>query len=454
MTNSPSSPYFLQQIFKLITAACENDATSPVGKNPPPQELKRQLRLELTQEGTSEEELLQLLQQILAQTPRTGSKRFYNQLFSGRNDIALGGELLAATMNNSIYTYKVGGAHILIEQEVLRKMLMRVGFSAGQGVFCPGGSLSNLVGLLMARQKIAPWLTEAGGGGDWVVYSSAEGHYSVQKNTGFVGLGRQNFRPVKSDTQGRISITHLEKEIKKDRSQGKKPLLINGTAGTTVHGAFDDIGSLRKIADKEGCWLHIDGAYGGSLLMSHKYRRRLAGIEEADSVTWDAHKLMGVPLLASALLTRHTDILQETLLDRASYLFQQDEDEYNPGLMSLQCARRNDALKLWCLWKHLGDEGYAAYIERLVELTEYAAEQVLKHPSLELAMEPQCTTVCLQVLGQDSRALCENLDREGLMKVGHGAYKGEHYIRLSIAHPQLTQQDIDETIELLAGLKA
>ena len=440
----------LRRTFDLIAEFCNTDNQVPVGISLSPQEISQSIPLELEEQGMNEDSLMQLLSKVMAHTPRTGSKRFYNQLFAGRNSAALAGELLTAAANNSVYTYKVGGVHILIEREVLGMMLQRVGFTNGWGVFCPGGSLSNMVGMLLARQKLAPELIEQGGGTGWVIYTSEEGHYSIHKNAGFIGLGRQNVRPLGTDEKGRISIPLLEQAVRQDQEEGRRALLINGTAGTTVHGAFDDLRALRKIADAIGCWLHIDAAYGGSLLMSPQYRDRLAGIEMADSVTWDAHKMMGVPLLASVILTSHKDILNDTLMDRASYLFQQDADDYNPGLISLQCGRRNDALKLWCLWKRLGHLGYARYIEHLLHLTEYAVQLIKEHPRLSLALEPQCTTLCFMVDGKDSKSLCASLDEAGEMKVGYGNYKGQNHIRLAIANPDLTENDIKEALNLIA----
>lgn len=441
----------LNNLFKLIEEFCAQDNELPVDTSLSPRQLAELVPLELEEQGLSEEALLRILAKILKHTPRTGSKWFFNQLFAGRNFAALAGELIAATTNNSVYTYKVGGVHILIERQVITMMLQRVGFTDGWGVFCPGGSLSNMVGMLLARQQLAPQILEQGNGHSWTVYTSSQGHYSIHKNAGFIGLGRQNVRAIATDAKGRMSISLLEEAIAKDQANGKKVLLINATAGTTVHGAFDDLIRLRKIADRIGCWLHIDAAYGGSLLMSPRYRTRLAGIEAADSVTWDAHKMMGVPLLASALLTRHKSVLNDTLMDRASYLFQQDADDYNPGLVSLQCGRRNDALKIWCMWKRLGHSGYAAYIERLVELTEYAAQLVEEHPRLKLALAPQCTTLCFTVEGIDSKQLCASLDKAGEMKVGYGNYQGVDCVRLAIANPALSPKDIRKTIECIAN---
>ncbi len=443
----------LNSLFKLIEEFCMQDNQVPVGTNLSPQQLATLLPLELEDQGISEAALIELLTEVLKYTPRTGSKRFFNQLFAGRNYAALAGELIAATTNNSVYTYKVGGVHILIEREVIKMMLEKVGFTDGWGIFSPGGSLSNMVGMLMARQKLAPEILDKGNGGDWVIYTSSQGHYSIHKNAGFIGLGRQNVRSIATNKAGRMSIPLLEQAIEKDRAIGKRVLLINATAGSTVHGAFDDLIQLRKIADQTDCWLHIDAAYGGSLLMSPRYRDRLAGIEAADSVTWDTHKMMGVPLLASTLLTRHKSILNDTLMDRASYLFQQDADDYNPGLISLQCGRHNDALKVWCMWKRLGHSGYAAYIERLVELTEYAAQLVEQHPKLRLALPPQCTTLCFTVNGANSKQLCASLDRAGEMKVGYGDYQGTSCVRLAIANPALSRQDLEETIERIASWK-
>jgi len=241
------------------------------------------------------------------------------------------------------------------------------------------------------------------GGPRLVAYTSAEGHYSLQKNAGLAGLGRRSVRAIQVDERGRMSVPALLEAIEADRRARHRPFLVNATAGTTVRGAFDPIARIAAVSRGEGLWLHVDGAFGGTLLLSPEHRHRLAGCERADSFAWDPHKMMGIPLQSSVLLVSRPGLLSACLDENAEYLFQSDPDELNPGRRSLQCGRPNDALKLWAAWQRLGDRGWAERVGRQVALARRAARLVDADPELLLVEEPASVNVCFEVPGARQR---------------------------------------------------
>ena len=225
-------------------------------------------------------------------------------------------------------------------------------------------------------------------------------------------------------------------------------MMICATAGTTVLGAFDPIEPIADIAGEFGAWLHVDGALGGSVALSRRHRGLIAGCERSDSFAWDAHKLMGTPLSCSVILCHRPGLLRKHFEEGASYLFQSDdEDRYDHGKISMQCGRRNDALKLWAAWKRLGDAGYADRVDHLFEMARYAAECVNRRPELELVREPESMTVCFEVVGRSSEAVCERLRREERALVGYAEVGGRRVIRLACANGATTRKDIDGFIE-------
>ena len=156
--------------------------------------------------------------------------------------------------------------------------------------------------------------------------------------------------------------------------------------------------------------------------------------------------MMGVPLPCSALLLARKGLLARHLNEAADYLFQSEADELNPGTRSLQCGRRNDALKLWAAWQLHGDRGYAERIDRLFELAAHVARRVEADPGLELVMPPQSINVCFEVRGTPSAAICERLDDEGRLLVGHGEAGGRRAIRLVCVNPDLEESDLDAAL--------
>jgi glutamate/tyrosine decarboxylase-like PLP-dependent enzyme len=260
-----------------------------------------------------------------------------------------------------------------------------------------------------------------------------------------LGLGRGATRKIPTDEQGRMRPDLLAATLRADIDAGIRPVMINATAGTTVMGAFDPIDELADIAREHRVWIHVDGAWGGALLLLHNARTRLfAGLERCDSLTWDAHKLMGVPLTCSILLLRERGLLERHLGEDAEYLFQVDTPELNPGLRSIQCGRRNDALKLWAAWQHHGDAGYRARVERLLALRDHVVTKIEASPQLHMSHVPQSLNVCFEIDGVSSELLCSELNVRGLAVVGHARVDGRSTIRLVIANPSQSELVLDE----------
>ncbi|MBK7405950.1 MAG: aminotransferase class V-fold PLP-dependent enzyme [Phycisphaerales bacterium] len=411
---------------------------------PDPRRVEQALHLAPPALGQPLETVAEHLWRLLECTPSTAGPRYFNQLFAGRDDAAILGEILAAVSNNSMYTFKAAGAQILAERALIKHMGAKVGWTTCEGAFTPGGSMSNLAAMLVARDNALPDARERGlDGRPIAIYTSAESHYSIKKNTAILGMGRQTVRAIPADNEGRMRTDALAEAIAHDKAAGVTPVLIVATAGTTVQGAFDPIREIAGVARDHGVWLHVDGAFGGTLLLSRHRRHRLDGCELADSFTWDAHKMMGIPLTCSVALFRDPTLLQRSLDESASYLFQRDDDAYNPGLRSLQCGRRNDALKLWTAWQHHGDEGYEQRVERQFALAAHAVGIIEADPALTLVRRPQSINVCFAVAGVDARPLCNQLDHDGLIKVSHGEVDGKPIVRLVCANPALTEPDID-----------
>lgn len=411
-----------------------------------------ELPLDLPRSGLGESEALRRLESLVMATPTTSGPRFMNQLFGGREPLAATAEALTAVLNNSMYTYKAAGPQVLAERTVLERMLELSGFAGGDGLFAPGGSMSNLAAMLIARNERVPGAREHGfDGRRRTVYTSAERHYSLAKNCAMIGVGRENLRSVETDRDGRMKPEALRAAIERDTAAGLEPMMIVATSGTTVIGAFDPLGPLADARDDYGLWLHVDGAFGGTALLHPATRGLLDGLDRADSFTWDAHKAMGVPLTCSVALTRRPGLTQAHFDEHADYLFQDDaghDDPWlNPGTRSLQCGRRNDALKLWALWQAMGDNGFEHRVGRILGLTRHAAGRVEAEPDLDLTLEPPWVNLCFEVRGRCSEAICSILNDSGRLKVGYGTVRGRRVIRMVFTNPALTADSVDRALD-------
>ena len=420
------------------------EKVEPVLKPMEPSVLFSNLDISLSQDGVDEETFARVLRDLVLSTPRTASRKFFNQLFGGRNSKSTLGELLAVLLNNSMYTYKVGGPMIGVEKELIHRSNQLLGYPAeADGTLAPGGSMTNLMAMLMARDKAQESARTEGMSGKLCMYTSAESHYSIPKNAAFIGVGRNQIRYIESDAKGRMNPENLKVQIEKDLKDGLQPFLIIGTAGTTVMGAFDPFDDLAKLAQEYGLWFHIDGAYCGSVIFSERFQELLKGANQADSFSYNAHKMLGTPLSCSLILVKDKRYLYESFANDADYLYQTDGDDYNLGKTSLQCGRRNDALKFWTLWKSVGTKGLGEIVDWQFDLANYALDYVKGNPDYTVYSYPNSIGVCFNYKDIPADILCNQLYQSGELMIGYGQFDGDEFVRLVTVNAGNNKADID-----------
>ena len=464
----------LAEAFRMIEEYLEPNADpeTPVVEYLDPTALAARLDLALGRAGVPAAELLPLLESYLRYSLRSGHRQFHNQLWGGFDRAGFLGDVVASLANTSMYTYEVAPVATLIELELVAKMSSFLGFAGGEGIFCSGGSNANLIAMLCARQRAFPEVKDRGfvGGERPVALVSDQSHYSFRTAAGMLGIGLENVVEVKSDGRGRMRRWELEREIAESRDRGETPFMVGATAGTTVLGAFDPLAEIAEVCRRQGqrhsLWLHVDGAWGGPAVLSPRHRHLLAGVEAADSFAWDAHKMMGATLMCSAFLTRHRGLLYQVSSTSAGdpeYLFHASDDgACDLGKLSLQCGRRVDALKLWLMWKHYGDEGFAGRVDHLFELAELATAEVEHRQRFELMAPPQSLNVCFRYLPDDGAdadpvatdrlnvEVRERLRRSGRALVNYSHLDGRVAMRLVFANPDLGDADVVRFFDLFA----
>lgn len=428
---------------RITTDLLIDEKEHPVAKHIPSSELFDTLDLALKEEPLGEEQFEKVVKELVFASPRTATNGFFNQLFGGRNDKAILGEFLAVMLNNSMYTYKAAGAQIGVEKVILREICNMIGWDKhSDGTIAPGGSMTNFMSMVMARDAAMSQVKVHGMQQQMIVYTSKESHYSIPKNAAFCGIGRENVRFLPTDSQGRIEAAGLEAMIEQDISNGGLPVMVNLTAGTTVMGAFDPIRPIYEICQKHNLWLHVDGAYCGSVLFSNKYKYLIDGIELVDSFSVNAHKMIGTPLSCSLIVVKDKKYLYDSFSNDASYLYQTDHDGFNLGKTSLQCGRRNDALKFWTLWKSVGTEGLEKIVDHQFALADTAREYVRNHPDYTLYSYDETISICFNYKGIPARDICTLLYEHSELLVGYGSFQEEVFIRLVTINAQNEHQDI------------
>jgi glutamate/tyrosine decarboxylase-like PLP-dependent enzyme len=390
---------FLNDVFLTLKKYIQKNATTDtVTPHPGVDELKKILP-QLQKNGVSLDEIHKELEMILDQSVRTIHPLFLNQLFGGFDVAAWTGEVASTLLNPTMATFEIAPVLTLIEKRLVKELLTIMGFESGEGIMVTGGSNSNLLSILCARSHYNPSIRQTGfAHNSFRIYISEDAHYSFDKAANITGIGTQNLIQVPTNERGEMIPEELERIIATDLKDGFTPLMVGATFGTTVLGAFDPLEKIAEICDHFKVWLHVDAAWGGAAVFSPSSRHYIRGIERSDSVSFDAHKTMGAPLITSFFLTKHSGILRATNRGGgAEYLFHEfDNSDWDTGTYSLQCGRRADALKLWLLWRTQGTEGLAKRTEHLLELARFAAHEISQHPRFEL-IHSNYLNVCFQV---------------------------------------------------------
>ncbi len=407
-------------------------------------------------DAVSFEELKKLMELIKENSISTDSPYFMNQLFAGvMPQMILAEEILAQT-RTTLATHEASPVFSKIEEEVVDSLGKIIGWSdeLRDGVSVPGGSAANFMAVHCARHRAFPNMKSLGMGSVvFKVYVSAEAHYSMEKACSALGIGTANLVKVPVDQSGRMNAESLAEFIKKHRQEGATPLMVCATAGTTVQGAFDPFEKLAQICTDENLWLHVDAAWGGPALFSKQLRPLTVGIEKADSVTFDAHKLFGANLTCSFFLTRHPGLLlRANDVSGGDYLFHGSEPDR--GKMSWQCGRKADSFSFWSIWKSLGDQGLGNLVDQLVEIREQTLNWIETQSRLQMVADASYLNICVRVVPPQnlldpenwSKHVREKLIQNNLCMVNYSQDAGGTFLRLILAHPYLKFQHVQQIL--------
>nr|CAB3233955.1 cysteine sulfinic acid decarboxylase [Phallusia mammillata] len=461
---------FLKDVFDLSmrqTVQKSRDRCTPVLNFRTPQEIQGRIDLGLHPAGESNGEVLKLCEKVFENSVNTGHPRFFNQLFAGLDSYGFAGSIMLDALNTQGHTYEISPALTVIELEVVKHMLKFVGYEGGEGTFNPGGSYSNMLAMNVARIRNFPdsKVTGVSGLPLLVNFCSEQSHYSAQKNSALLGFGEANCKPVKCDERGKMIPEDLEKSILEAKEKGAAPFFVTATAGTTVLGAFDPFNEIADICERHNIWLHVDGAWGGSALLSEKHKHLCNGVERSDSFAWNPHKLMAAPVQTSVLLLKEKDLLRKSHSLNVPYLFQDDkpyDTSYDLGRSLVACGRKCDAFKLWVMWKSRGDSGFEKQIDKALDNAKYLTEAVKNHPHFRLVIpELEFTNVPFWYVPPSLRGETENeefftklgkivpivkkrMQISGLVLVGYTSLPNiPTFFRMTIANEQVEKEDLD-----------
>jgi len=467
----PQTREFLEKVIEVCIdyVVAQNDRNEKVLDFKHPEDMKKLLNLDIPDDPVNLQQLIADCATTLQYQVKTGHPHFFNQLSSGLDIVSMAGEWLTATANTNMFTYEIAPVFILMEKVVLAKMREIIGWNYGDSILAPGGSIANLYAFLCARHKKYPGYKEHGPRilpGDLVMFTSDQSHYSIKSCASVCGLGTDNCIMVPSDENGKMIVSELERLVLERKAQGQIPFFVSATAGTTVLGAFDPLNEIADVCEKYNCWFHVDAAWGGGLLLSSKYRSpRLDGIERADSVTWNPHKLMGALLQCSTIHFKAEGLLLSCNSMAAEYLFMTDklyDIDYDTGDKVIQCGRHNDIFKLWLQWRSKGHVGFDQHMTHLMELAWYQVQRIKdQKDKFHLILEPEMVNVSFWYIPKRLRGVPHDSNKEqelakicpiiksrmmvsGTLMVGYQPDdRRPNFFRSIISSAAVTKEDVD-----------
>ncbi len=369
-------------------------------------------------------------------------------------------DLVGTFLNNASAVYEMGPVNIAMEKRLVQWMATLAGYGPeADGIFTNGGTLGNLTALLSARQVKADyniWTEGVDSGRPLAVLVSEQCHYSVKRAVSVMGLGERAVYPVAVDREFHMDREDLARQYKKATGEDRRVFAVVANGCSTATGSFDDLEAVADFTREHDLWLHVDAAHGGSALLSGKYRSLLKGLNRADSLIWDAHKMMMIPALATAVLFREGRHSYESFSQKASYLFEKEsrEEWYNYAHRTMECTKTMMGIKLYVPLAVYGTGIFREFIDRTYDLTRAFADLIEASPDFELAVRPQSNIICFRYLPDgiaDPDDLQRRIRRRVLERerfyIVQTDLKKRFYLRCTVINPGTTIGDIEELLQ-------
>jgi len=376
-------------------------------------------------------------------------------------------QLTTSLLNNGAAIYEMGPVAMAMERNLVKYFSALIGYSAGcDGIFTHGGSAGNLTAMLAIRQNMTDYniweegVKELRKPGFLI---SDQSHYSIGRNVKIMGLGDESLIRVPYDKNYRMKVSLLEEYKNKAEERGIRVVSVVANSCSTATGSYDDLEYIADFCEKHGLWMHVDGAHGTGVLFSEKYKNRIKGLERADSVIIDFHKMLLVPGLNTMVLFKNGEKSYETFAQKASYLFRKaDKNEwYNSAKRTLECTKSAMGVIAYTAVKYYGTNYYREYIDSRYDLAVHFAGMIEKSGEMELAVKPDANIVCFRYApeGKDdseinkiNAEIRDKIIKEGSFYIVQTELDGKLWIRVTIINPVTSEDDLKELIRKIIEL--
>jgi L-2,4-diaminobutyrate decarboxylase len=373
-------------------------------------------------------------------------------------------QLCTTLLNNGAAIYEMGPVNMAMERNVIERFGKLIGYNIGfDGIFTHGGTAGNLTAMLAARQAKTDYNIWEEGVKSYNrpgYMISEQSHYSIGRNVKIMGLGEESIIKVPFDSCFRMRTDLLEDYRKRSEDNGINLISVVANSCSTATGSYDNLNAIADFCEKYGLWLHVDGAHGMGVLFSEKYRNRINGIERADSVVIDFHKMLLVPALNTLVMFRNGEKSYETFAQKASYLFHKAENNvwYNSAIRTIECTKSALGIIAYTAMKYYGDNYYRVYIDSRYDIAVKFATMVKQNSDFELAAEPESNIVCFRYvpgnyndhsLNRLNSDIRDTIIKKGSFYIVRAELGGKIWIRLTIINPVTSEKDLTDLMNLI-----
>jgi L-2,4-diaminobutyrate decarboxylase len=368
--------------------------------------------------------------------------------------------MVSGLLNNGMAVYEMGLVSNPLERILSELLAKKIGFdNNASGILTSGGTLANLTALLAARAaKTDVW--EEGNAGrhpdqKLAVMVSDEAHYCIDRAARIMGMGNEGIIKIPTNEKRQIRTDLLEKYYDESIEKGFRVICIVGSACSTSTGSYDNLEQIATFAQKHDLWFHADGAHGGAVIFSEKYKHKVTGLNKADSVVIDWHKMLMTPALATALIFKRDEDAFKTFQQKAQYLWanQESKDWFNSGKRTFECTKLMMSVKIYSILKAHGEQIFTDNVEYLHDLAEKFAILVKARLNFELAIEPESNIVCFRLtptninLNELNLSIRKQLLQEGKFYVVQTTLNDNIYLRVSLMNPLTTETDLNALLD-------
>jgi len=452
------------RVVDLLFEYLDTIAERPVFPQVQPRTLNEMFAEPLPQgPGLPQDVLKEFENKILPYCTHVGHPGYMGLITPSPNPLGVIADFICSAINQNVGAYSIGPSAVAVERRVVRWLTDLCGYDAkAGGNLTSGGMMANFIGLKLGRDAITGDAAQHEGVQDrCAVYVSEERHVSIDKAVDCIGLGRNALRALPTDKNFQVRLDALEEAIARDKENRIRPLCIVGVFGTTNTGAVDDVRALRRIADREGMWLHIDAAYGGGMLLSHKWAMQDRGLELADSITIDPHKWFYAPLDAGAVLAKDEKRFTASFGIRPSYLtdeLDQGNERYQYYVHGFEQSRRFRSLKVWMSFKRYGAGQIGEWIDNNVQQARHLYALAAKDPEFEPASNPPMSAICIRFTGGNlgppaekklHAEVAQRIENSGRFWMSTTELKGKTWFRINPVNFRTREKHMEELFGLL-----